>query len=159
MQQIVDVDECGRTCFKQDCGCQIPPTDMISAPNPQYHYAPVPEKLPPIGPNYMRHWLQHPHIIPDERTSTLNSLPKKFGELAVNCSTMTTGWGIYFDEGFCWSSRGVFAMMAPVPASLLFGLVWSTVYNDIQGGFGAATYIFGLSMWMITWTALAVQEG
>ena len=158
MDSLANIDECSKSCFRNDCGCRIPPEDMVKEPNPQYVYDPIPKQLPPIGSNYLKHWLQHPRGVPKERKSTLNQLPKKVGELTLNPDSMEVGWGIHFEDGFCWSSRGVFAMMLPIPASLLFGVLWSMLHSDVQGGFGVATYIFGVSMWLLAWVALAVQN-
>lgn len=157
MESLADIGQCSKDCFKNDCGCRIPPEPMMKGTNPEYSYD-IPTKMPPIGSTYLKHWLQDPHGVPAERKSTRNQLPKKFGQLRLSPSSMATGWGIHFQEGFCWRSRGVFTMMLPIPASLLFGVFYSTLNKDVQGGFGVATYIFGVSMWLLTWVALAVQN-
>lgn len=158
MESLTDIDQCSKNCFKNDCGCRIPPEPMVKGANPEYCYDPIPKQMSPIGSNYLKHWLQDPHGVPAERKSTLYQLPKKFGQLALGPNSMATGWGIHFQKGFCWRSRGVFIMMLPIPASLLFGVLWSTLNKDVQGGFGVATYIFGVSMWLLAWVALAVQN-
>ena len=56
---------------------------------------------------------------------------------------MSEGWGICFIEGVSWP-RVCALGLAGVLASTLFGVVWTVVQDDIQGGFGVASYMLGV---------------
>jgi len=102
-----------------------------------YRYRPIPaELIPPVGPNHLMHLYEHPEHAEDDYTC-LDRIPKKLREklyLRPNRGT-GLGWGIHLVEGLDWIKVWIFGS-AGLLLSILFGLTWSIVRADVQGGFG-----------------------
>lgn len=88
-----------------------------------------------------------------DSTLILRQIPKRAcGELQGPNSERTAdvivAWGIYIQEDWDW--RKVWAILGMVffPPSLLFGVLWGILKNDIQGAFGVASW------WMTVGTIL-----
>lgn len=110
----------------------IPPEDKKD-----YDYLPRPaELIPPVGPNHMMHLYEHPDHAEDEATC-LGKVPKKLREKLQLCPNRGTGlgWGVHFVEGLHWVKVWAFGFVGLL-ASALFGVVWSVLRDDVQGGFG-----------------------
>ena len=123
---------------KYDC---IPPETQKD----QYLYRPMPaEYEPPIGKNQMRHLYDHPEHA-DDLPVGFSRVPRKLRErLALSPGLgRCEGWGICFVEGVSWP-RVCLLGLAGVVASTLFGVVWTVVRGDVQGGFGVASYMLGV---------------
>ena len=123
---------------KFDC---IPP----EARKDNYLYRPMPAEFePPIGKNQMRHLYDHPDHA-DDLPVCYSRVPRKLRERlsAAPGIGMSEGWGICFIEGVSWP-RVCALGLAGVLASTLFGVVWTVVQDDIQGGFGVASYMLGV---------------
>jgi len=123
---------------KFDC---IPP----EAQKDNYLYRPMPAEFePPIGKNQMRHLYDHPDHA-DDLPVCYSRVPRKLRErlAAAPGIGMSEGWGICFIEGVSWP-RVCALGLAGVLASTLFGVVWTVVQDDIQGGFGVASYMLGV---------------
>jgi hypothetical protein len=56
------------------------------------------------------------------------------------------GWGIYFEEGLYWNKILIAGFVALVIGGLAFGICWSVLEKDIQGGFAIAAYVIALVM-------------
>jgi hypothetical protein len=123
---------------KFDC---IPP----EAQKDNYLYRPMPaEFVPPIGKNQMRHLYDHPDHA-DDLPVCYSRVPRKLRERlsAAPGIGRSDGWGICFIEGVSWP-RVCALGLAGVLASTLFGVTWTVVQKDIQGGFGVASYMLGV---------------
>lgn len=89
----------------------------------------------------MMDYFTDPDGIDPDLTFVLNQLPKRAsGELETHPDNLVDAWGIYFREGWdwtriCWILGSVFFL-----PSLLFGVLWAVLKNDIQGGFGVAAW-------------------
>ncbi len=77
-------------------------------------------------------------------TFCLTRFPKKTREqLQVpKCGEAQAGWGIHYVEGLNWQ-KVYAARMVVCLLSLVFGLAWSILRNDVQGGFGVSAYMLG----------------
>ncbi|KAL8853324.1 MAG: hypothetical protein Q9221_001800 [Calogaya cf. arnoldii] len=117
-------------------------TDEIIPPESrkhEYRYNPIPaEIIPPIGPNHMMHLYHHPEDAEVEATC-MDKIPKKLREKLRLCPNQGTrlGWGIYFVEGLNWLMIWILGSTGLV-LSILFGVIWTLLKDDMQGGFGVA---------------------
>lgn len=133
-----------------DCVC-LPPKASI---NIEYECKPAPANRPPsqcpaISQKYLTHLLLHPGTIDEVQTRVLNQLPKLIqGPLVAPPSESVVGWGLYFQE--CLHLEAIFFIMAMIVlSSMVFGIVWAFIQEDIQSGFTISAY-------MVTTGALGV---
>lgn len=71
----------------------------------------------------------------------LQQLPKKIGaELDSDEAEMLQAWGIFYREDWDWMRIWVVLGVAFFPPSLLFGILWGILRQDIQGAFGVASW-------------------
>lgn len=123
---------------KYDC---IPPETQKD----HYLYRPMPAEFePPIGKNQMRHLYDHPDHA-DDLPVCFSRVPRKLRERlsAAPGIGRSEGWGICFIEGVSWP-RVCALGLAGVLGSTVFGVVYTVVQDDIQGGFGVASYMLGV---------------
>lgn len=87
------------------------------------------------------HMYHHPDDAGDG-TFCLTRFPKKTREqLQVpKCGEAQAGWGIHYVEGLNWQKVYAAGMVVCL-LSLVFGLAWSILRNDVQGGFGVSAYM------------------
>lgn len=139
--QLVDIKE------KND----LPPVSLKN----EYRYQPIPaETIPPIGKNHLMHLYEHPDHA-DDVPFCLERIPKKVREqlrLCQNQAPGLVGWGVYFAEGFNWPKFWVLGFVV-LSLSVLFGVCWSTLRHDVQGGFGVTACM----MVTVTFTTGVVQ--
>lgn len=108
----------------------------------EYEYLPMPaQTIPPVGSNLLLHFLLHPDHASPNRV-ILPSIPKrKRNKLEPDpIKGSGVGWGIEVVNGtnqFKIFIYGLFACLT----SMVFGIVWSVVKDDIQGGFGVAAFM------------------
>ncbi|KAI5457664.1 hypothetical protein BGZ63DRAFT_466933 [Mariannaea sp. PMI_226] len=152
--QHIDVRCHYEICEKgKACQC-LPPARLVCPQGIEYECSPVPAKLsPPIGPNLMMDYFANPDNPAPDSTLILQQIPKRAcGELPDPNSAPTTGvmeaWGIYIQEDWDWGKIWTILGMAFFPPSLLFGILWGVLKNDIQGAFGVASW------WMTAGTIL-----
>lgn len=96
---------------------------------------------PAVGPNYLLHYFEHPDHIKTGQRLAVRYVPLRIGaRLATREDEMREAWGLYFEEG--WHLRTICTVVSVLLliASLLFGVIWTLVKSDIQGGFGVAGY-------------------
>ncbi|CAG9993889.1 unnamed protein product [Clonostachys byssicola] len=131
-----EVCEKGRPC---DC---IPPTRLVCPTGTEYKCSPVPARLsPPVGSRLMMDFFTDPAGISKNSTFVLQQLPKRTrGELRKEHGELVEAWGIYFKQGWNWSRIWWVLGLAFFPPSLLFGILWSVLRQDIQGAFGVASW-------------------
>jgi hypothetical protein len=78
-----------------------------------------------------------------------DQIPKRLGgRLGGNPDRQNYGWGVYFKEDYDWDKILAVELIGVVLGSLLFGLLWSILKQDMQGAFSVATY------WLTTWNVL-----
>ena len=113
----------------------------------EYRYRPMPaELIPPVGENHMMHLYEHPEEAEDTAVC-LNKVPKKVRERLQVCPQRGTGlgWGVHFIEGLHWVKLWMLGLSGLI-ASVLFGVCWSILRDDVQGGFGvSACMMMGLT--------------
>lgn len=129
----------------------LPPASLKN----EYRYQPIPaETIPPIGTNHLMHLYEHPDHA-DDVPFCLERIPKKIREqlkLSPHQAPGLPGWRVYFGEGFNWPKFWVFGSVI-LSLSVLFGVCWSTLRQDIQGGFGVTACM----MVAVTFTTGVVQ--
>jgi hypothetical protein len=125
---------------KLDC---IPPETQKD----NYRFEPLPDKYepPPIGKNRMRHLYDYPDHADEVLLDCFSRVPRKLRErLSVAPGIGSReGWGICFIEGVSWPRVCALGLVG-VLASTIFGIAWTVVQKDIQGGFGVASYMLGV---------------
>ena len=129
----------------------LPPVSLKN----EYRYQPIPaETIPPIGKNHLMHLYEHPDHA-DDVPFCLERIPKRLREqlqLSPHQAPGLLGWGVYFAEGFDWPKFWVFGSVTLI-LSVLSGVCWSTLRQDIQGGFGVTACL----MVAVTFTTGIVQ--
>ncbi|CAH0050481.1 unnamed protein product [Clonostachys solani] len=115
----------------------------------QYNFEPLEaDVIPPIGPNLMMHYFEHPDhadVIP----ILFKRIPKKLGEKLSACPVKksSVGWGLHLVEGadpfkiFCFG-LGAFAI------ALVVALAWSIIKSDVQGGFAISVFVLSLLLFV-----------
>lgn len=85
-----------------------------------------------------------PHNIDPDATLIWKQLPKRTcGELLSRSFELVEGWGIYFEEDWDWFKIWCVLTIGFFPPSLLFGILWAILKNDIQGAFGVSSWWMG----------------
>lgn len=101
-----------------------------------------------------------PDGIAKDSSLVLRQVPKRtYEELESRSSELVEAWGIYFMEGWNWAKIWWIMAVGFFPPSLLFGVLWGFLKQDIQGAFGVAGWwmtgativvgIIGTSAWAI----------
>lgn len=127
--QLVDIQ-------KRD---DIPPESRRN----EYDYFPMPaDTVPPIGPNLLMHFFNHPEDAPPSRI-VLSCIPKRKRDKLEPCPIRgsSLGWGIDVATGPNELKLFVCGLIACL-CSLTFGVIWTVRQKDIQGGFGVAGFMF-----------------
>jgi hypothetical protein len=102
------------------------------------------ETIPPVGSNLLMHFFTHPEDA-SSGPVLLHCIPKRKREKLQPCPIRgsSVGWGIDITTGT--DELKLFALgLLGSASSMLFGVVWTIRMNDIQGGFGAAGFVFAL---------------
>jgi hypothetical protein len=88
----------------------------------------------------------------------LNAIPKKInGRLTHPPTGFAYGWGIHFMEEPSWLRVWILTGMIVVSA-LGFAIIYSKVRNDIQGGFGVASFLVAVAAFVLVIWGLQVQS-
>ena len=88
----------------------------------------------------------------------VGQLPKrKWGEIWGRPNQAVEGWGICYKEGW---DRDMIVLLSFVllSASLLFGVLWTTLRDDIQGAFGVASWMVATGGAMMAVIATQVES-
>lgn len=81
----------------------------------------------------------NPDGIDPNSTFILEQLPKRaLGEIQSVSSNVIEAWGIYYKEGWDWFKIWWILAIGFFPPSMLFGILWAIIQEDIQGAFGVA---------------------
>lgn len=127
------------------CECLPPRAKVEPIDTAEYHCQPVPPKtFPPVPPEYLLSLFTcHDKPHPMSRW-IVEQLPKrKWGELFGKPDQPAEGWGIYYKEGWDPGMIAIFVFLLLL-ASLLFGVLWTTLREDIQGAFGVASWVVAI---------------
>ncbi|VUC28994.1 unnamed protein product [Clonostachys rosea] len=115
----------------------------------QYNFEPLEaDIIPPIGPNLMMHYFEHPDHA-DVVPVLFRRIPKKLHEKLSACPVKksSVGWGMHLVEGadtfliFCFG-LGAFAI------ALVVALAWSIIKSDVQGGFAISVFVLSLLLFI-----------
>lgn len=102
-----------------------------------YAFTPRPTDIcPPLGPNFLKHRVQHPDHA-GEISRCCEQFPKK---LLGNVTTGDVAWGLQFNEGLDRARLSV-VVVAVFVSSTLVGCVFAKVKGDVQSGFAIASYM------------------
>ncbi|KAL7626544.1 hypothetical protein AAE478_003316 [Parahypoxylon ruwenzoriense] len=104
------------------------------------------DTFPPIGPNLLMHYFEHPDhadVIP----VLFRRIPKKLRNKLSACpiKRSSIGWGLQLAEGvdpfllFCYGC-------AAFAVALTVAIIWSTLRDDVQGGFAIAGFVLAFFM-------------
>jgi hypothetical protein len=116
----------------------IPPESLQA----EYSYNPMPaDIIPPIGPNLLLHFYDHPDhlgVLP----TVFKKIPKKLRTRLAPCPIKgcTVGWGIQIVESFNWGTIFPFSTLGFL-LCMVFGFAWAAIKKDVQGGFGVASFL------------------
>lgn len=119
----------------------IPPASMAS----EYTYTPLPaDHIPPIGHDLLRHLYDHPEDA-NNLPVCVRKVPRKLKHrlVANPVDGVSTGWGMVFMEGISWPKLCLLGLCGAA-ISLLFGVVWTLLQHDVQGGFGVASFMLSI---------------
>jgi hypothetical protein len=151
LSQSVDIKPHHTLCdgsTPKKCRCIPPPEKIVPSPDAEYLCKPAePEYAPPIGTNYLTHYFHHTKCLQSQQTDVINQFPKRvLGELIISGTRTASGWGIAFEEG--WNKKKIWlGLTLSTVLSGIFGIIWSVVKDDLQGGFTVASFcISGLTL-------------
>ncbi|KAI7109714.1 hypothetical protein KC365_g625 [Hortaea werneckii] len=113
-------------------------------PGQDYAFEPG-DLMPPVGSKYLLHLFRHPQDYDGEMITYLR-IPKKNGRLGLG-----RGWGISLVEGFEASRVWMMSCIFFAVGSLVFGAVWASKKQDVQGAFGVAAWVCTLAGLGLGW--------
>jgi hypothetical protein len=109
----------------------------LSPSQQPYTFEPI-ELLPPVGSTYLLHLFKHPSDYDGELITYLRS-PKRRERL--DCGM---GWGINLVEGFVAQRVWAVGLLLGI-ASAVFAMLYTMKSGDVQGAFGVAGWMLGLT--------------
>lgn len=132
----------------------IPPSN-----DSDYDYEPKPiDMAPPVGHNSMLHCYRCPKAcgkldfclrrFPGYKSRTISIDDDKDTRIA---------WGIELVEGQDWGFLWVLGFLITA-SSMIFGIAWTLVMKDIQGGFTVAGYIVALETTLVGTVQFAIEN-
>ncbi|WQF89879.1 hypothetical protein CDEST_14893 [Colletotrichum destructivum] len=100
-------------------------------------------------------YFTNPDDIPADSTLVLQQLPKRtcnrLFQQQMQAAEVVEAWGIYYKEDWDWERIWWLLGLAFFPPSMLFGILWGVLKQDLQSAFGiaswwmtGATIIFGI---------------
>jgi len=99
--------------------------------------------MPPVGSTYLLHLFKHPSDY-DTENMTYCRIPKRRARLEVG-----VGWGINLVEDFL-ADRVWFLILAIFGmGSTVFAVAYVIWFKDVQGAFGVASWVVGLSTLLV----------
>lgn len=118
--------------------------------------------MPPIGPNVLVHFFEHPThagLLPD----LYRRIPKKLREKLEPCPVKgsSPGWGLAFVEEldtFLFFLCGLLGFLC----CFIVAIVWTVVRDDdVQGGFGIGSFLLGFLVFVggLVQTSLSTRGG
>lgn len=116
----------------------------------EYDYQPIPaETIPPIRPNLLMHFFLHPDHAAS-RPVLLPSIPKRKRDKLEPCPIKgsSVGWGLDVVTGPNELKILLYGLVG-CSLSMVFGIVWSVVISDIQGGFGVTGFMLAFFSFLV----------
>ncbi|CZR56361.1 uncharacterized protein PAC_06249 [Phialocephala subalpina] len=125
--------------------------ELHAVPDPSagtYKYEPTPYK-PPIGSNLLMHHYRHPNHASTIKPC-LGKVPKKVDTELTVCPVkgVSPGWGLHFEEGWCWKKILTWSCLVFILASVLEGILCWRFEHSIQDAMAIGTFIltcFGIA--------------
>lgn len=105
--------------------------------------------VPPIGPNLLMHLYEHPEDA-EPILALFQKLPWKlrYRLEARPQRGWRQGWGVQLIERVSWLKLFACGLIA-FSVSLVLGIVWAVVRNDVQGGFGIAGMVLSFELFSV----------
>lgn len=103
-----------------------------------------------MPPEIFIHYLEHDEgDLNPVRNDWLPRLPKRKEKRVIDCDEACFGWGMHVIEG---PNRVVifWIMMTTIFASVLTGVLWSALRNDVQGGTWMGALVVALPSAILT---------
>ncbi|KAL8910556.1 MAG: hypothetical protein Q9171_004138 [Xanthocarpia ochracea] len=132
----------------------IPPSN-----DSDYDYEPKPiDMAPPVGHNSMLHCYRCPKAC-GQLDFCLRRFPGyKSHTVSIDDDKDTRiAWGIELVEGQDWGFLWVLGFLITA-SSMIFGIAWTLVMKDIQGGFTVAGYIIALEITLVGTVQFAIEK-
>jgi hypothetical protein len=102
---------------------------------------------------------EDPGSVDITQTWLIELLPKRVcGELEGKSTEPAQGWGISYEEGWDHEKIGLVLLIVFFGGSLVFGLSWTVVRNDIQGAFGVAAWWLSASTILLGYVAIRADD-
>lgn len=112
--------------------------------------------VPVLGPKMLKGDFLSPHMIAAGQRTTLRQLPKRLGgrgELKATPDDLAIGWGLHLEEDWHWPTIYFYTLVIVV-SSLVFGIAWSTIKNDIQGAFAVSGFVLTFGAMLLGYIAV-----
>jgi hypothetical protein len=136
------------------CECIPPETRVIPQGNEYRCHPSPPGRSPPFGPNLLMSYFADPSKLTPKGKAVLDQLPKKIGgEFSTSSQPAAVAWGIY-KEDWDWVRIGI-VLFGFALSSGLFGIIWTVVKNDIQGGFTISSWWMTVGASLVSLVALS----
>jgi hypothetical protein len=117
-----------------------------------------PSKVPVIGTNRITHYFFHPECINEQQKTILAQLPKRrCGRLRAASTEDAVGWGLHFKENWHWFSIYLVVVLL-MAAGLAFGIAWSLIKNDVQGGLAISATWMTIASLLLGYLALRARH-
>lgn len=141
MNDNVEIIRHADGCAGKNCFCLLPPPKI--EPGPLAEYLCQPKIRPPFGreSQYLMHYYSNPSCLSPFQDQILKQFPKRIsGKLIGRVHEPIEERGVYYQEGWNWRLIGLVILICFLVGSLVFGVSWWVAKEDIQGGFGAASW-------------------
>lgn len=135
----------------------VPPLDKIGTEY-KFDAGTEPDIIPPIGPNLLAHFFDHPDhadVIP----VIWNRIPRKLHAELTACPRRgsSIGWGLQLAEGLDWFLFFVLGC-AGFLVCLVIAVVWSLLLGDIQTGFSIGGFLLAFLVFCGGVVHIAIAE-
>jgi hypothetical protein len=150
----------GQTPPPSCCECLPPKARVEPKLTAEYDCdASITGTYPPVPPDFLLQYFNSEDERPELDPWIVGLLPKRrWGELWGRPNQPAEGWGIYYKEGWDPDTIVLFAFVL-LSASLLFGVLWTTVRDDIQGAFGLSSWMVAMGGAMMAVIATQAESG
>jgi len=119
----------------------VPPLDLREKAE---YICDCPDLKPLIGPNFLMHYFRCPQEA-SLKTPCFNKIPKKSRERLTACvvSGSSSGWGLYFAEGWNWKKIIFLIFFALILLAVAAAILCWKFEHSIQDAFAISSYVLG----------------
>jgi hypothetical protein len=149
------------SCPRDTCRC-LPPQDKILPVGAEYRCTSSGgggDICPPVPAHVLTDYYENPDSVNATDTWLIELMPKRVcGELEGKSTEPAQGWGISYEEGWDHEKIGLVLLIVFFGGSLLFGLSWTLLKNDIQGAFGVSAWWLSASTILLGYVAIRADD-